>query len=75
MKDDIFDGLRDTRLTDPESWRRYIQSAPVAERQYLSKVHDLLLDKAKAAKGNNRSAWVYNFRTKACICYDLGKGG
>ena len=73
MKDDVFEGLRDTRLADPESWRRFVQSAPLAERAYLSQVHELLLNMAKEGKGRERNAWVYNFRTKACLLYDLGR--
>ncbi|MCJ1421819.1 hypothetical protein MMC32_008186 [Xylographa parallela] len=71
MKDDIFEGLRDTRLSDPESWRRLIQNAPFAERQYLGNLHELLNDMSSEAKGASRNAFVYNFRTKACIYYDL----
>ncbi|MCJ1393822.1 hypothetical protein MMC18_006698 [Xylographa bjoerkii] len=71
MKDDIFEGLRDTRLSDPESWRRLIQNAPLPERQYLGSLHELLNDMANEAKGASRNAFVYNFRTKACIYYDL----
>ena len=73
MKDDVFDGLQDTRLSDPDSWRKYIQSAPLAERQYLSQVHEWLLERQKEGKGPAKNAWIYNFRTRACIYYDLGK--
>ena len=73
LKDDVFEGLRGTRLSDPESWRKFIQSAPLAERQYLGHVHELLDDMASEAK-NLRNAFIYNFRTRACICYDLWKG-
>ncbi|MCJ1378773.1 hypothetical protein MMC17_001872 [Xylographa soralifera] len=71
MKDDIFEGLRDTRLSDPESWRRLIQNAPLAERPYLASLHELLNDMSSEAKGASRNAFVYNFRTKACIYYGL----
>ncbi|MCJ1402394.1 hypothetical protein MMC11_005614 [Xylographa trunciseda] len=71
MKDDIFEGLRDTRLSDPESWRRLIQNAPLAERQYLGSLHELLNDMANEAKGASRNAFIYNFRTRACLYYDL----
>ena len=72
MKDDVFDGLRETRLDDPESWRKFIQSKPVGERQYLSQLQEELLEKAREMKGPVRNAWVYNFRTRACLFYDLG---
>ena len=73
MKDDVFNGLRDTRIPDPDGWRRFIQSAPLAERDYLSDLHKLLLDMASEGKGKERNAWVYNFRTRACFLYDLGR--
>ncbi|KAL9106590.1 MAG: hypothetical protein Q9187_008542 [Circinaria calcarea] len=72
-KDDIFEGLRDTRLSDPESWRRFIQNAPLAERQYLNRLHELLGSVTTEARGSTRNAFIYNFRTRACIYYDLGK--
>ena len=69
MKDDTFQGLRNTRLSDGESWRNYIQHAPLAERQYLGQVHEEL---QKMRGGSTRNAWIYNFRTRGCIYYDLG---
>lgn len=71
-KDETFESLRGTRLSDPESWRKFIQSAPPTERQYLGQVHLLLKDMAKDAKPSGRSAFIYNFRTKNSIPYDLG---
>ena len=78
IRDELLEGLRDTRLSDPDSWRRYIQNAPLADRQYLTQLHQLLLEKAEAANAGTaskgtRSCWVYNFRTRACLLYDLGK--
>ena len=73
-KDDIFEGIRETRLSDPDSWRKLIQGAPLAERQYLGEVHALLGSMADEARGGVRNAFVYNFRTRACIFYDLGRG-
>ncbi|MCJ1476874.1 hypothetical protein MMC13_005543 [Lambiella insularis] len=71
MKDDVFAGLRDTRLSDPDSWRRVIQNAPLAERAYLGSLHELLEDMASEAKGPVKNAFLYNFRTRACVYYDL----
>jgi eukaryotic translation initiation factor 2-alpha kinase 4 len=67
--DEILDGIRDTRLDDPDSWRTLIQSAPLQERKYLQQVLDLLRDMAEAGK---KGAFVFNFRTRGCIYYDLG---
>ena len=72
-KDDIFEGITDTRLSDPESWKRFIQSAPPGERQYLGQLQNLLKSMVKDAGPGNATAIVYNFRTKACISYKLGK--
>ncbi|KAK8432577.1 hypothetical protein IWX49DRAFT_112628 [Phyllosticta citricarpa] len=41
-KDEILDMLRDTRLSDADSWRRAIQSVPLVERGYLQEVMDML---------------------------------
>lgn len=71
-KDEIFDGLRATRLSDADSWKKFIQSAPPNERQYLGQVHQLLKDMAKDARPGAMNAFIYNFRTKNCIAYDLG---
>ena len=78
IRDELLEGLRDTRLSDPDSWRRYIQNAPLADRAYLTQLHQLLLEKAELANAGSsgkgtRSCWVYNFRTRACLLYDLGK--
>lgn len=72
-KDDIFDGIIDTRLSDPESWKKFIQSAAPGERQYLGQLQSLLKTIAKESVPGNSTAIVYNFRTKACISYNLGK--
>ncbi|KAL9035456.1 MAG: hypothetical protein Q9214_006574, partial [Letrouitia sp. 1 TL-2023] len=72
-KEDIFDGIRDTRLSDADSWKRFIQSAPPTERQYLGQVHDLLKEYAVTANAAFRSALLYNFRTGGRIWYDLGR--
>ncbi|THC97276.1 hypothetical protein EYZ11_003224 [Aspergillus tanneri] len=45
-RDDLLDAIRDTRLSDPDSWRAVIQNAPLTERKYLSQVHELLVDLA-----------------------------
>ncbi|KAH0562566.1 hypothetical protein GP486_002750 [Trichoglossum hirsutum] len=70
-RDDILDMIRETRLSDPDSWRKVIQSVPLTERKYLSQVHELLNDMAQDAKVTTRNAFIYNFRTGACIYYDL----
>ena len=70
-KDEYFEGLRNTRLLDPESWRKFIQNTPADDRAYLRDVQKLLEDVAKEPEARN--AFLYNFRSKACIYYDLGQ--
>ncbi|KAI9805200.1 MAG: hypothetical protein M1825_001036 [Sarcosagium campestre] len=74
IKDDILYAIRDAPLVDTDAWRRIIQSAPPTERKYIEHVRDLLVDLAKEKRNvGTRNAFVYNFRTGACIYYDLGK--
>ena len=68
--DSVLEALRDTRLADGESWRSFLQSAPLTEQKYLQQVHDML--KGWAADGQ-RAAFVFNYKTKACVLYDLGR--
>ncbi|KAL8690904.1 MAG: hypothetical protein Q9218_003756 [Villophora microphyllina] len=72
-KDDIFERIRETRLGDPESWKKFIQHAPAGERSYLQDVLELLKAQAAKAKAGYRSTFLYNFRTGSCIWYDLGQ--
>ncbi|KAH2019830.1 hypothetical protein KXV45_003763 [Aspergillus fumigatus] len=78
-RDDLLEAIRDTRLSDPESWRSVIQSAPLTERKYLSQVHELLLDLSNECRANDgpdsvSNAFIYNYRTGSCLYYDLGRG-
>lgn len=75
--DDILDSIRDTRLSDPDSWRTVIQNAPLTERKYLGQVHDLLSDLALEGRTRDNAesytnAFIYNYRTGSCVYYDLG---
>jgi eukaryotic translation initiation factor 2-alpha kinase 4 len=76
-KDETMDALRETRLGDPDSWRRVIQSVRVDDRQYLQDVHAMLDGyrrewKEAGASNEGRVCFVYNFRTGGIILYDLG---
>ncbi|KAF7593781.1 hypothetical protein BBP40_010837 [Aspergillus hancockii] len=78
-RDDLLEAIRETRLSDSDSWRAVIQNAPLTERKYLSQVHELLLDLAnenRASDGtdNFSNAFIYNYRTGSCVYYDLGRG-
>ncbi|KAF2474345.1 kinase-like protein [Lindgomyces ingoldianus] len=80
-KDEVMNLIRETRLSDPDGWRKAIQSLPLGDRKYLQDLHDLLLNyaanwKEVSADGAGRSgeggkAFVYNFRTGGCLLYDL----
>ena len=75
----MLDAIRDTRLADPDSWRRVVQNAPLADRDYLTDLHSLISDMAGGSKTGTsglvtRNAFIYNYRTGACIYYDLGRG-
>jgi translation initiation factor 2-alpha kinase 4 len=81
-KDETLNLIRETRLSDPDGWRKAIQNLPMNERQYLHELHDLLSKyaarwKELVADGTVRNsveggkAFVYNFRTGSCLLYDL----
>jgi eukaryotic translation initiation factor 2-alpha kinase 4 len=70
--DHVMDLIRDTRLSDAESWRKVSQSVPTAERRYIGEIHDLMKNLAFQNKDTTRNAFIYNFRTGACIYYDMG---
>ncbi|PGH10139.1 PEK/GCN2 protein kinase [Polytolypa hystricis UAMH7299] len=78
--DEILDAIRDTRLSDPDSWRNVIQGAPLTERKYLGYVSEMLHDFANEAhdaqdgKELYTNAFIYNYRTGSCIYYDLSRG-
>lgn len=76
-RDDVLDSIRDTRLSDPDSWRTVIQNAPLTERKYLSQVYDLLSDLASENRASDSTesytnAFIYNYRTGSCVYYNLG---
>lgn len=70
----VMDMLRDTSLSDAESWRRVEQNVTTAEKKYVREIHDMLKGwrwEWEAKKGT-RHAFVYNFRSGNCVYYDLG---
>lgn len=71
-RDDVLDAIRETRLSDLESWKRV--KVPPNERQYLDQVLETLVRwRARWTDGDGqREACVFNFRTGSCIYYDLG---
>ncbi|KAI7530350.1 Serine/threonine-protein kinase, partial [Hortaea werneckii] len=73
-RDDVIEAIRDTRLSDTESWRKAVQGVQLSERQYLGQVQDILCSWRKkcAEDDGRRETCIFNFRTGHCIYYDLG---
>ncbi|KAK2628512.1 hypothetical protein QTJ16_001615 [Diplocarpon rosae] len=70
--DQVMELIRETRLSDLESWRKVTQSVQTAEKRYLGEVHDLMNTLAYQNRDITRNSFIYNFRTGKCIYYDLG---
>lgn len=70
--DHVMDLIRETKLSDPETWRRVTHEVSTAEKRYIGEVHDLISTFAHQSKDTTRHAFIYNFRTGMCIHYDLG---
>lgn len=76
-RDDVMERVREARLSDPDAWRKVVQSVPAPDRKYLQDVHGMLERyqnewKAMGMPGEGRMVFVYNFRTQGCFLYDLG---
>ncbi|KAI1449818.1 serine/threonine-protein kinase gcn2 [Annulohypoxylon stygium] len=72
--DVVLDLIQETALSEAETWRRAEQSVDKNERRYVREIHDMLQAWRSdwETKDGSRHAFVYNFRTTKCICYDLG---
>jgi len=70
--DHVLDLIKETRLSDADSWRKVSQSVTTAEKRYIGEIHDVMKNLAFSNKDNTRNSFIYNFRTGACIYYDLG---
>ncbi|RDA82916.1 hypothetical protein CP532_6051 [Ophiocordyceps camponoti-leonardi (nom. inval.)] len=72
--DEVMELIRESRLSDHESWRKVEQAVSTSERKYVREVHEQLegwrLEYEK--KNGPRHSFVYNFRTGNCLYYDLG---
>lgn len=73
-RDDVLELVREARLSDGDSWKKVIQRLPVSERQYLGQAQDVLEDMKKKwmESEGERLVGVFNFRSGACIPYDVG---
>ncbi|KAF9881203.1 protein kinase [Colletotrichum karsti] len=72
--DQVMDLIRETCLSDGESWRRVEHSVTTAEKKYVREIHEMLQNWQLAweRKNASRHSFLYNFRTGNCIYYDLG---
>jgi len=72
--DHVLEGIRDTKLSDHEGWRKLEQTVSNSDKRYVKEIHDLL-DTWRSTyerKGGSRHAFLHNFRTGMCVYYDLG---
>jgi translation initiation factor 2-alpha kinase 4 len=70
--DNVIELIRETKLSDAESWRKVTHAVSTTERRYVGEIHDLMTAFAQRNKEVTRHAFIYNFRTGLCIHYDLG---
>jgi translation initiation factor 2-alpha kinase 4 len=70
--DHVMDLIRETRLSDADSWRKVSQSVTTTEKRYIGEIHDVMKNLAFQNKDVTRNSFLYNFRTGSCIYYDLG---
>ena len=71
--DQVLEVLRETRLSDQDSWKRAEHMVTTAERNYLRELQSQL-DTWRSmyqAKNGPPHSFLYNFRTGTCIYYDL----
>lgn len=68
--DDTLHKLRGTRLNDAETWRTFRHAVPLTERGYTQEIQEQLETWADAGQ---EGVFIYNYKTKSCIFYDLGR--
>jgi translation initiation factor 2-alpha kinase 4 len=68
--DQVLELIKTTRLSDPDSWKKVVQSVSNSERRYIDDVQSELKTMAYNKK-DVTNAFIYNFRTSTCIFYDL----
>ena len=71
--DQVLDAIRDTRLSEPESWRKVEHGVNSSEKKYVREIHDQFdtWRYKHEKKGGTRHSFLYNFRTGYCLYYDL----
>ncbi len=72
LREDIFEGIRNTSLSDAESWSKLAHNAPATDREYINGVRELMTDITKKANGVTDS-FIYNSQSGSCMHYDLAR--
>lgn len=70
----VMDLMKETSLSDQESWRKVESAVTTSEKKYIREIHDQL-DTWRfkhEQKSGSRHAFLFNFRTGDCQYYDLG---
>lgn len=72
--DQVMDLIRDTSVSEPESWRKVEHAVTTSEKKYVRELHEQLdaWRRAYEKKDGPRHSFIYNFRTGNCMYYDLG---
>jgi translation initiation factor 2-alpha kinase 4 len=71
--DQVMEAIQETKLSEPDSWRRVEHAVTTSEKKYVREIHDQL-DTWRYQfnkKGGSRHSFLYNFRTGYCLHYDL----
>ncbi|KID73409.1 Serine/threonine-protein kinase, GCN2, partial [Metarhizium brunneum ARSEF 3297] len=71
--DQVMDLLRETRLSEHESWKSVEHAVTMTEKKYIRELHSQL-DTWRSTyemKNISKHAFIYNFRTGTCVYYDL----
>ncbi|KAH0498056.1 hypothetical protein TgHK011_005335 [Trichoderma gracile] len=71
--DHLMELVQNTKLSDPESWRKAEHSVSTSEKKNVREIHDQLDTwRYKYEKKNgSKHSFLYNFRSGTCMYYDL----
>jgi translation initiation factor 2-alpha kinase 4 len=73
--DQVMELVRDTCLSEPESWRKVEHAVTTSEKKYVREMQVELNNwrwKYENSGDGTRHSFLYNFRTGSCLYYDLG---
>ncbi|KAG5952819.1 hypothetical protein E4U53_007874 [Claviceps sorghi] len=71
--DQVIELVRETSLSDHESWKRAEHAVTMNEKKYVRELHAQLdtWRSSYESKSKSKHAFIYNFRTGTCVYYDL----